>query len=55
MFDLIFLWLLPIFLMIYMGWSFLRQPKGGRKTYYGVLFLILLGAMLYNHVLRPML
>lgn len=49
--DLFLLWILPIFIMIYFGWSYLRTPKGGRRTYYLVLFLLLLGALIYRHLI----
>ncbi|NMB04269.1 MAG: hypothetical protein GX978_06920 [Tissierellia bacterium] len=50
--DILFLWILPIFIMIYFGWGYLRTAKGPRKSYFGVMFLVLLAAMIYRHVIR---
>ena len=50
--DIFLLWVLPIMLMIYFGWSYLRMPKSARRNYYGILALILLAALIYRHLIQ---
>lgn len=50
--DIFVMWVLPIGLMAFMLWQMKSLPKGGRRTYYIVLFLILLTAFLFKNVFR---
>ena len=44
--DIVLRWILPIGLLVYMLWQMKQLPKGGRRTYYIILFVILLVAFI---------